>query len=364
MLGKELSICELLPHWHLSYRELPDDPNDSRRWLDRLAPDGTWNANLFEFYMRAIRKLHEGLKVPFALEAGQFRIDDTPVHQAVREALVNTLVHADYQGRSGVRLIRARSSFEFVNPGLLLVSPEQVWRGGVSESRNPALQKRFGFLQLGEREGSGGPKVRHVWQQQHWRLPHLGQDTENSETHLLLRQESLLPEPIVDALLSRLHDGFTNQDELGRSILVTAEAEGSITHARARELTDRHSRDVTLKLQELLRRGYLESDGKTRGTTYRPVLSADIGHNIGHNIGHSDRPRGREDPEELRRAILAFCGDEWKTLGEIALTLGRSEQSVRKRYLPPLLEQDVLERRYPDQPRHTLQAYRTTRKDP
>jgi len=45
MLGKELSICELLPHWHLSYRELPDDPNDSRRWLDRLAPDGTWNAS-------------------------------------------------------------------------------------------------------------------------------------------------------------------------------------------------------------------------------------------------------------------------------------------------------------------------------
>jgi ATP-dependent DNA helicase RecG len=156
------------------------------------------------------------------------------VHQAVREALVNTLVHADYQGRSGVRLIRARSSFEFINPGLLLVSPEQVWRGGVSEPRNPALQKLFGLLQLGEREGSGGPKLRHVWQQQHWRLPHLGQDTEDSETHLVLRQESLLPEPVVEALVSRLHDGFTNQDEVGRSILVTAEAEGSITHARAR----------------------------------------------------------------------------------------------------------------------------------
>jgi hypothetical protein len=28
MLGQEIAIRELLPHWHLSYRELPDDPQD------------------------------------------------------------------------------------------------------------------------------------------------------------------------------------------------------------------------------------------------------------------------------------------------------------------------------------------------
>ena len=242
----------------------------------------------------------------------------------------------------------------------------------MSESRNPALQKLFGFLQLGEREGSGGPKVRHVWEQQHWRLPHLEQDMENSETHLLLRQESLLPEPIVDALVSRLRAGFTKQDELGRTILVTAEAEGSITHARARELTERHSRDVTLKLQELLRRGYLESDGKTRGTTYRPVGQVTTGHSSEESSRRSEQSseqsseqtRGWKPIGDQLEAVRLYCRDDWRPLSAIASAIGRTENTVRTKYLPLLLEAGDVERRYPDQPNHPFQAYRTTRKDP
>lgn len=78
--------------------------------------------------------------MPFALDVNQFRKDDSPAHAAVREALVNTLIHADYEGRAGVRVLRDPSGYEFINPGLLLVTPEQVWRGGVSEPRNPVLQ--------------------------------------------------------------------------------------------------------------------------------------------------------------------------------------------------------------------------------
>jgi len=75
MLGRELAIRDLFPHWHLSYREESERPTGEQRWLDRVADDGTWNANLFEFYLRVIGKLHAGLKVPFALEGAQFRMD-------------------------------------------------------------------------------------------------------------------------------------------------------------------------------------------------------------------------------------------------------------------------------------------------
>ena len=30
------------------------------------------------------------------------------------------------------------SGMEFINPGLLLVTPEQLWAGGISQPRNPA----------------------------------------------------------------------------------------------------------------------------------------------------------------------------------------------------------------------------------
>ncbi len=73
MLGKETSIREVCPFWHLSYMELPDGQESLTRWLDRVHPDGMWNANLFEFYLRVIGKLHDGLKVPFQLEKGHYR---------------------------------------------------------------------------------------------------------------------------------------------------------------------------------------------------------------------------------------------------------------------------------------------------
>ena len=43
------------------------------------------------------------------------------VHQALREALVNTLVHADYTGRSSVLVIKYSDRFYFRNPGLMRI---------------------------------------------------------------------------------------------------------------------------------------------------------------------------------------------------------------------------------------------------
>ncbi|MCK6517110.1 putative DNA binding domain-containing protein [Myxococcota bacterium] len=394
MLGEETTIRELAPHWHLSYRELPEDPDDGRRWLDRIHPDGLWNANLFEFYRRVIVKLQDGLKVPFEVVDGQFRVDETPIHLAVREALVNALVHADYQGTTGIRVLKRRG-VELINPGLLLITPEQVWRGGVSEPRNPALQRLFSFLRLGEREGSGGPTMRRVWHEQHWRAPRIWEDVEHNETHLQLPLESLLPNRAVQALIDRWGPRFTGQDELGRVILVTAEVEGSLNHPRARELSEAHSRDITLKLQELVRNGLLKSSGNKRGTTYTagpqeelplfaghgassPHNGASSPHNGAsspHNGASSphdeaqraivDRVRvsGRTPPQLVRSAILVLCEREFVTVSEMARSLNRKAITIQQNYVSQMLAEGLLDARYPETPNHPAQAYRTRRQD-
>ena len=407
MLGREQALRERFPHWHLSYRELPPDPSSGERWVDRIACDGTWNANAFQFYSRVISKLYQGLKVPFALEAGQFRRDETPAHKAVREALVNTIIHADYEGRSGVRALRDLSGYEFINPGLLLVSPQQVWKGGISECRNPVLQHLFGLIQLGEHEGSGGPAIRQAWAHQHWQPPALTEDVEHSESHLRLRQLSLLPEASIVALRQLLGPQFDAQNELGRLALVTAHVEGAITHARLATLTDAHTRDVTLKLQELLRKKLLASSGPSRSKTYTLLVPAQvrlpgIEESSGQTIGQSseqsgasseqtseqsrasseqsseesspgseetseetsEEKRGWKPMQEQLGAVLQFCTGAWRTLPEIAETIGRRENTVRTKYLPPLIESGDLERRHPDSPRHPFQAYRTAKKEP
>lgn len=68
----------------------------SIRWTDRLqSSSGVWTGNLFNFFFRVNTKLAKDLKIPFRLD-GINRIDDTPVHKALREALANCLVNTDF----------------------------------------------------------------------------------------------------------------------------------------------------------------------------------------------------------------------------------------------------------------------------
>lgn len=99
--------------------------------------------------------LTEGLPVPFRLGPDMRRIDDTPQHRAVREALTNALVHADYFGRTGVVLVRKPDRIIASNPGTLRIPPEEVEAGGVSDPRNRTLLFMFSLLDIGERAGSG-----------------------------------------------------------------------------------------------------------------------------------------------------------------------------------------------------------------
>ena len=102
MFGRDDVIRDAgaIPNYQVDYRErYCDDPKV--RWTDRVTVDGTWRANLFQFYEKVIPRLTAELKVPFQLEPDLLRRDDTPVHEAIREALVNAMIHADYRGQGG-----------------------------------------------------------------------------------------------------------------------------------------------------------------------------------------------------------------------------------------------------------------------
>jgi predicted HTH transcriptional regulator len=163
LFGKWPAIQEGVPFYFVDYQEQPEDKTSQTRWLDRVVPDGTWSGNLFDFYRKVSRKLVADLKVPFVLK-GNFRQDDTPLHRALREALVNALVHADYAGRVSILVIKDPAGFVFRNPGMMRVPPEQALRGGESDCRNRTLHQMFLMINLGERAGSGLPKIRQGWE--------------------------------------------------------------------------------------------------------------------------------------------------------------------------------------------------------
>lgn len=69
MFGKESSITdkECCPNFFPDFREiLSNDPNV--RWTDRIYPDGTWESNLFQFYLKIWPRLSSSLPKPFQLK--------------------------------------------------------------------------------------------------------------------------------------------------------------------------------------------------------------------------------------------------------------------------------------------------------
>ena len=266
MFGTWAAIQEACPHYFLDYQERPEAKTE-RRWVDRLVPDGSWSGNLFEFYRRVYRKLVADLKVPFVLKDGQ-RQDDTPVHEALREALVNTLVHADYTGRVPVLVVKRPDMFGFRNPGRLRLPIEQVIRGGESDCRNRIVHQMFLLIGLGERGGSGMPKIYSGWNSQHWRQPLLREKDEPEQTLLELHMLDLLPEAVVTQLRGALGERFDGASALERMILATAAIEGVVNHPRMAAICGQHPHDLSMALVRLERDGLLKSQGQYRAKVY------------------------------------------------------------------------------------------------
>lgn len=174
MFGKWDAIIAAAPNYMVDYQERPEAKTELR-WVDRVCPDGTWSGNLFDFYRKVYQKLVADLKVPFTLEEGQRRTD-TPVHIALREALVNTLVHADFTERVSILIVKRPDMFGFRNPGLMRLPLEDVIAGGVSDCRNRLLHQMFLLIGLGEKAGSGMPKIFSGWKSANWRTPNFGKD--------------------------------------------------------------------------------------------------------------------------------------------------------------------------------------------
>jgi len=267
MFGRAEVIRDALPHYMVDYQERPEAKTE-QRWIDRLVPDGSWSGNVYDFFRKVYQKLTVDLKVPFQLQAGQ-RIDDTPVHEALREALVNTLIHADFSGRVSVLVVKRPDMFGFRNPGLMRIPPEQAVIGGDSDCRNRRLQTMFQLVGYGDHAGSGLPKIYRNWAGQHWRRPVLYELREPEQTLIELRMSSLVPEQAVAELESQFGMHFRALPENARLALITACAEGMVNHARLREISTDHPADITKMLATLVRDGLLVSDGAGRGMMYQ-----------------------------------------------------------------------------------------------
>ena len=183
MFGNEYDIVREFNAYFLDYQEQYDADT---RWTDRIiSSSGDWSGNIYDFYFRVYNKVIQDIKVPFKMEGGT-RVDDTNVHKALREALANCLVHADYYGRQGLVIIKKRDSITMANPGGFRIEVDAAKSGGVSDPRNGTMLKMFNLIDIGERSGSGIPLIFGVWREQGWVVPAVTEQLEPERTILSL----------------------------------------------------------------------------------------------------------------------------------------------------------------------------------
>ena len=267
MFGQMSVIQEVLPNYMLDYQERPAAKAE-RRWIDRLTLDGKWSGNLYDFYRKVYLKLTADLKVPFQLENGE-RQDETPVHIALREALANVLVHADYSDRASVLVVKRPDMFGFRNPGMMRIPVEVALQGGEPDCRNRNLHKMFRFVGVGEQAGTGIPRIYQGWNSQHWNPPKLYElSTPYNQTLMELRMIDLFPAEVMTNLRARFGVQFEQLPMEARVAVALAASEGTVNHARLCTVSTAHPVELTRTLQQLTQLGILDSTGSGRGAVY------------------------------------------------------------------------------------------------
>ena len=267
MFGQLHIIRSVLPHYFLEYKSKETE----QRYDDRVTCDDLEEGNLFEFYLKVAPKLSDLAKNKHFALNHLTRTEDNLITYALREAFINTLTHSDYfNDRVAIKISRSSNSLIFENPGVMLVSVTDAQSGVKSECRNAILHNMFRRIGLCEREGKGIETIFSNYRKELLTAPLLSTDSEKTSLTLTLQDSAIIQ--ANQQLQNKLGKSYPNlKNELYKKILLlTALNDGWVNHSTLFEQLekDHHSRDITLALQALEKKGMLLGRGERREKFY------------------------------------------------------------------------------------------------
>ncbi|MBQ3619871.1 MAG: putative DNA binding domain-containing protein [Bacteroidales bacterium] len=305
MFGYEYEITRRFPQYFLDYQE---DRNvvGIAKWKDRIvSSSGDWSGNVFDFAMKILPKLQSDLKIPFVVKGFQ-RIDDTPLHRLLREAVTNCLVHADYYGRQGIVVSKNKDGFVFANPGGMRISKSEALSGGVSDPRNATLLKMFSFIRFGERAGSGLNGIVYVWKKVYHTNPEIFVKEEYDRTFLKL--PTMGNEPDVEAMA----EFYPDEEDTNENVTANE------------PVNDPVNKNVTLN-------GTL-NDPINENDPINVTLNDPINENDPINVTVND-PINENDPINVRvksQLLAVLKENPYGTYNDYALLLDKSESTIKR----------------------------------
>ncbi|MBD2526577.1 ATP-binding protein [Nostoc sp. FACHB-133] len=168
---------------------------------------------------------------------------------AVREALINLIIHQDYTDQRTVAQIELEPHRTImVNAGASLVSQEDLMNGGTSTARNPLIARALKLIGFAELGGSGLREVSRVWRNAKRRPPIVLTDEQHNRFRIELDSRPL---KIIADTFWKQRLGATVTPEAAKILGLLGNAPAGMTLAAICSGTGTNSEDVIVMCQSL-----------------------------------------------------------------------------------------------------------------
>jgi len=273
LFGKTEAIVSRFPAYGLSLfrmTDMSDSTAGDRRWDDRKI----YEENLIQTFFAAMDYLKRHVAVPFKMSAdGVSRTENVPQVIAIREALVNLLVHRDYfdNGQASIRIHDDRIVFR--NPGAAPFPIEEILSGCESVPRNPTIARVFRLPGWAEIAGSGMMKIFDNWRAAGYVPPVI---RNNEPTHwftIEFHEKAIGHEEAATGSAETTQKSIQKQQEMtGKTpgkmtgkILLLLQDNPALAIPELAEKLGKAERTIERAIQELRQSGLLKRIGPAKG---------------------------------------------------------------------------------------------------
>ncbi len=329
---------------------------------------------------------------------------------ALREAIVNALMHRSYREHKPTQIIRYDNRIEIINPGFSLKPEDKLGLPG-SETRNSFIAAVFHETNLAETKGSGIRAMRRLMNDAKLAPPTFESSREDNEFTARLLLHHFLDEK--DLIWLKRFDKFNLNDSQKQALIFIREV-GAIDNLTYRQMADCDALKATTDLRIMRKYNLLTLYGKGKGTYYKvgdELISTEPGtldtepssintepqplstevNNIdvvddqtvtiideglsteAREINRKDlleelpiriqakiyNIKERENLEIMQDIILEVGNIRPYKLAELGSILNKGDNYLSRKYLKPLMDSHKLEFLHSDMINHPNQAYKT-----
>lgn len=403
LFGTSKALRSYLPMLRVDYIRVPgnewvQDPDDRFTTIDMRGP-------LLTLVFRVVEAINNDLPKGFLLQEGELQATSVGLPaKALREAVVNAVMHRSYREHRPVQVIRYDNRIEIINPGFSLKAQDKLGEPG-SETRNPFIAAVFHETNLAETKGSGIRAMRKLMKQAHLAPPTFETDRSSNEFTSRLLLHHLLDENDIHWLSS--FDSFQLNDGQKLALIFVREV-GAVDNVTYRQMADCDTLKASQDLRTLKSYELLTGKGRGRATYYVPgkLLESNFSAPPGQLStqplipstppqGLSTQPQGLStqpqdpstqppalstqplkvslpdklleeitsierrvnDPDKIISLIIKICAHRPHTSDEIAKLLNKREDYIRRKFLNRMIAAKQIAYLYPEMINHPEQAY-------